>query len=37
MHECLTGWGFCAWTHFLAFMEWADDTGSGPVAWKLSS
>ena len=23
----------CAWTHFLAFMEWADDIGSGLAAW----
>ena len=22
-----------SWTHFLAFMEWADDIGSGPAAW----
>ena len=22
-----------AWTHFLAFMEWADDIGSRPAAW----
>ena len=22
-----------AWTHFLAFMEWADGIGSGPAAW----
>ena len=26
-HRC-----FCAWTHFLAFMEWADDICSGPAA-----
>ena len=25
--------GFCAWTHFLAFMEWADDGGNRPAAW----
>ena len=25
--------GFCAWTHFLAFMEWADDIGNRPAAW----
>ena len=24
---------FFAWTHFLAFMEWADDIGSRPAAW----
>ena len=22
-----------SWTHFLAFMEWADDIGSRPAAW----
>ena len=22
-----------SWTHFLAFMEWADDGGSRPAAW----
>ena len=26
------GYGFCAWTHFLAFMEWVD-ISSGPAAW----
>ena len=29
----LDGQGFCAWTHFLAFMEWADGIGSKPAAW----
>ena len=32
MRECLTGVGHTflhSWTHFLAFMEWADDGGSG--------
>ena len=24
---------FCAWTHFLAFMEWVGDGGSRPAAW----
>ena len=24
---------FCAWTHFLAFMEWAEDIGSQSTAW----
>ena len=33
MRECLKGVGFCAWTHFLAFMEWADDIGSQHAAW----
>ena len=27
------GQGFCAWTHFLAFMEWADVNGSRLAAW----
>ena len=29
------GLGFCAWTHFLAFMEWVDDGGSRPAAWSF--
>ena len=36
LDSCANAWlgqGFCAWTHFLAFMEWADDIGSGPAAW----
>ena len=24
---------FCAWIHFLAFMEWADDGGNRSAAW----
>ena len=33
MRECLTGVGLCAWTHFIAFMEWADEIGSRPYVW----
>ena len=29
----LVGQGSSEWTHFLAFMEWADDSGSRPAAW----
>ena len=32
--SCIHGVCFCAWTHFLAFMEWADDIGSRPAAWR---
>ena len=32
--SCIHGHTFLhSWTHFLAFMEWADDIGSRPAAW----
>ena len=42
IHARMPGWGrsfvhghtfLHSWTHFLAFMEWADDIGSRPAAW----
>ena len=30
MQQCLH---LFIWTHFLAFMEWADDGGNRPAAW----
>ena len=36
LDSCANAWmgkGFCSWTHFLAFMEWANAFFSRPVAW----